>query len=114
MSDSPRLRVALRRVEAGLVHDGGQWPALRAAIVVARARLGLDRNRFATRLGLRADGARDLEAGGWPPALAPPLLADLVPEIDWSALGVPQTQAARDPDRARHPSAHRPGRGRDP
>ena len=106
MSDPTRAR---RHLTAVLREDGRQWPALCAAVLVARAALSVDRVGFAALLGVDVHVTASLETGGCAPGLAPARLADVVPDVDWWAMGVPLTRA-RSPTVARHPSAHRPGR----
>jgi hypothetical protein len=89
--------------------EGRQWPALCAAVLVARAVLAVDRVRFAAMLGIDPTTAASLETGGCAPGLAPARLADIAPDVDWWSMGVPLTRA-RSPTVAHHPSAHRPGR----
>jgi hypothetical protein len=89
--------------------EGRQWPALCAAVLVARAALSVDRAGFAALLGVEPHVATALETGWCAPGLAPARLADVVPDVDWWSMGVPLTRA-RSPTVAHHPSAHRPGR----
>ncbi|MEY2438165.1 MAG: hypothetical protein QOF97_3001 [Acidimicrobiaceae bacterium] len=104
--DAARAR---RHLTVSLQAEGRQWPALCAAVLVTRAVLGLDRLRFAAALGIAPLAASSLETGGCAPGLAPPRLADLAPDVDWWAMGVPLTRE-RSPTVAHHPAAHRPGR----
>ena len=106
MTDAPRAR---RHLTAVLREEGRQWPALCAAVLVSRAALAVDRAGFAALLGVDPHLAAALETGGCAPGLAPARLADVAPDVDWWAMGVPLTRD-RSPTVARHPSAHRPGR----
>ena len=106
MSDEARAR---RHLTVVLRDEGRQWPALCAAVLVARAVLAVDRVRFAAMLGIEPCMAASMETGGCAPGLAPARLADVVPDVDWWSMGVPLTRA-RSPTVAHHPSAHRPGR----
>jgi hypothetical protein len=100
---------ARRHLTAALREEGRQWPALCAAVLVARAQLAVDRTRFAAMVGNDPTAAAALETGGCAPGVAPPRLADVAPDVDWWAMGVPLTRE-RSPTVANHPSAHRPGR----
>ena len=106
MSDSVRAR---RHLTLVLREEGRQWPALCAAVLVARAQLAVDQARFAALVGIDPATAAALETGGCAPGLAPARLADIAPDVDWWSMGVPLTRA-RSPTVAHHPSAHRPGR----
>jgi hypothetical protein len=101
-----------RRLTAVLGDEGGDWPALRAAVVVARGVAGLGVAEAADRLGITAEQVIALERGEIHPALAPPALASWVPEVDWKALGVDVPPPPDAPARARHPAARRPARVR--
>ena len=105
------LEVVVRGLTRALVQEGSQWPALCAATIAARGQLGLDVVAFARLLRIPVHAADDLERGSCPPGLAPPRLADVVPEIDWAALGVPVRERPPPTEPAgRHPAGHRPGR----
>lgn len=105
------VELARRRLAAAFAHEGRQWPALAAAVVVTRGRLQLGLEGFASLLGVTPAVVAALERGGCAPPLAPLRLARLAPEIDWGALGVPLGAWPPPPGpRARHPSSHRPGR----
>jgi hypothetical protein len=106
MSDQAKAR---RHLTKALHDEGRHWPALCAAVLVTRATLALDRPTFAALLGIDPVTAGALETGWCAPGLAPPRLADVAPDVDWWAMGVPLTRA-RSPTVAHHPSAHRPGR----
>jgi hypothetical protein len=103
--------VARRGLTRALTLDGLQWPALSAAVLVVRGRMGLDPMGFARLLRVPLGAARDLERGGCAPVLAPTRLADLAPDVDWAALGVPVRERPPPSEPAgRHPSGHRTGR----
>lgn len=105
------IEVARRGLARSLARDGWQWPSLCAAVLVARAHLGLDSAAFARALGVPCTTVALLEGGGCAPLLAPPRLADVVPDIDWAALGVPvRARAPTSEPSGRHPAGHRPGR----
>ena len=105
------LEVLLRGMTRALARDGSQWPALCAAVLVARGRLELDPSSFARAIGVPPPTLALLECGGCAPGLAPPRLADVVPDIDWAALGVPvRARAPTSEPRGRHPAGHRIGR----
>jgi hypothetical protein len=97
------LAVALRsRVAAALAARGRRWPRLAAAILAARGQAGLDRAAFAALLGIPVHRLTLLECGHLPPGWAPGSLVELMPEIDWAAVGID----ADDRPMHRHPSAH--------
>jgi len=105
------LEVQLRGMTRNLARDGWPWPALCAAVLVARGRLDLDTSSFARAIGVPLPMLTSLERGGCAPLLAPPRLADVVPDIDWAALGVPvRARAPTSEPAGRHPSGHRLGR----
>lgn len=90
---------------------GACWPALAAAVLLARARLHADPATFARLLGVPLPVALDLEEGRCAPLLAPPSLSSIAPEVDWSALGVRARERPPPDDPAtRHPSARQPWR----
>jgi hypothetical protein len=105
--DRAPVDVAVDRLTRVLAGQGRMWPRLCAAVIVARAVLQLDRDAFASRVGLSVGSVRALEDGGCAPLLAPGLLPDLVPAIDWQAAGVAVPRAPRHPHARRHPSAYR-------
>ncbi len=105
------IDIARRGLARALARDGWQWPSLCAAVIVARGRLGLDPVAFASALGVPRTTVALLEGGGCAPLLAPPRLADVVPDIDWAALGVPvRARAPTSEPTGRHPAGHRTGR----
>lgn len=112
MSAPPHsLDTAHRGIARAFAAEGIQWPALSGAVVAARGALGLDPASFARLLRITLATAIALERGGCAPALAPPRLADVAPDIDWAALGVPvRARAPTDTPEGRHPAGHRPGR----
>jgi hypothetical protein len=93
--------------------EGRTWPAFCAALAVARGRLGLGRAELAQRLGVPHRDVANLERGLRHPALAPPALARVAPQVDWSARGVPPlpvTGRSLRATRSRHPAARHPAR----
>jgi WS/DGAT/MGAT family acyltransferase len=102
-----RVGVAVDRMAIALAREGTMWPRLCAAVIVARAVLQLDHDGFARCVGLDASRLRVLESGGCAPLLAPLVLPDLVPTIDWRSTGLAIPREPRHPAAARHPSAHR-------
>ncbi|HEX8771164.1 MAG TPA: hypothetical protein VF711_10395 [Acidimicrobiales bacterium] len=60
--------------------EGFQQPELAAAVLAARARLGLDRSSFAGALGLPPSVLDELESGQLPPEATPVALASLISE----------------------------------
>jgi hypothetical protein len=102
-----RVGVAHRKLSAQLGREGRQWPALCAAVIVARAQLGLDPAAMARRLRVPVRTVEQLEAGGCAPVIAPLTLAGLAPELDWVGAGLPIRPPPSHPAACRHPSAHR-------
>jgi hypothetical protein len=87
-----------------LADAGARYPALAAALLVARGRRALDQPTFAAVLGIPLDHVRSLESGRRPPSHAPRRVAELDDAVDWAAAGL---LARDDPDDAatRHPAA---------
>lgn len=112
MSASRDAHDAARRgIARALIAEGVQWPALCAAVIAARGALGLEPSAFSRLLRVTSTVVSDLERGGCAPALAPPRLADVAPDVDWGALGVPvRARAPTSMPEGRHPAGHRPGR----
>jgi hypothetical protein len=107
------LRLLVARLADRYEFEGRSWPALCAAVVLVRGRLGLDRAAFARRLGVPTHVVGHLEEGLRHPSLAPAGLAEVAPDVDWARYGVPRAPPAghsRHACRARHPAARRPAR----
>ena len=82
----PDMVAMAARLATRFEDEGREWPAFAAALVVARGRTGHDRSRFASLLGVAEAIVGDLEDGRLPPWCAPPGLADVAPDMDWSLL----------------------------
>jgi hypothetical protein len=96
------MEPALRALTHRLAGAGARYPALAAALLVARGQQALDRPALAAALGVPVEHVRSLEAGHRPAAHVPHRLAELVADLDWAAAGVlprddPADAAARHP-----------------
>ncbi len=90
MADPERSLAVLRRlVQDDLERRGRAGAGFAAAVLAARGRLGLDPDSFGRRLGIPGWAVVLLERGHTGPSGAPPALADVAPDIDWTSLGLP-------------------------
>jgi hypothetical protein len=108
---APAMEPALQSLTERLADAGARYPALAAALLVARGRQALDRPAFAAALGLPAEHVRSLESGHRPAAHVPHRLVELVTDLDWSAAGVLPRHHPADAA-ARHPAGWRGGGAR--
>jgi hypothetical protein len=106
---------ALRALTERLATAGARYPALAAALLVARGREALDRPALAATLGIPVEHLRSIESGRRPAAHVPHRLVELAADLDWAAAGVlprdhPADLAARHPSRWPRAGATTPAR----
>lgn len=107
------MEPALRSLTDRLAGAGARYPALAAALLVARGRHAFDRPALAAALGVPVEHVRSLETGNRPAAHVPHRLVELVADLDWAAAGVLPRDDPADPA-ARHPAAWPRGRSATP
>jgi hypothetical protein len=93
------------RLEARLAAKGHPWPAFATLLIVTRARRRLDRLAFGALVGIDVADVIALEEGEAHPAVAPMLLATLVPEVDWWSVVADALGPGRPAGRERVPFA---------
>lgn len=104
------VEVARQRVAGELAACGRPFAAFAAAVLACRGRLLLSPAGLGALLGVPVEHVHRLESGWRPPDHAPRRLAAVVPDLDWSAVGV--DPAAPGDRAARHPSRGQLGRDR--